>query len=249
MLMKNYNPQICVCKNKKNLIEFTDAMYFETDKAWPEADSSRIRLAINDYSDRSKKAVYKWNNLTVTQIKELLRKSKKIDKCNTKYLLISKSTLEKALITFKNNPGVEPEELKILEEGLEQITKEIEEEKKPIILLQEKKILKYESYANPANHEERLTTGCKITYNPMMNNPIVVEVSQGYAKLDESAEGAVKFRGEHDIVTLKKMLTLNDFISMLEKCVTFADAMISQSLKNYYDLATSGYAEKRSTTV
>lgn len=276
------NNQIAVSKNTKTLLEFLDAMYFTQDSAWPELDSSRIRIAISDYSNRNEKALYRWNNLKSDDIAAIYKAVEKLpEKTQTDVLDDSISFLQSLLKTVQrgagaasaasleqmlaDNPGLDPNELSAVVTVKEQTEKEKqallgdiqakiaglqkkkEEASKPITLFSDHKIFPYDAYKNPENENERLTTGCTITYNPTMRYPIVVEVGQGYATpVIDQKTGQVKWSGEHDYVALKKMLSVVEFQKMLRRVRTFCDAMVTCGLQNYFEMSTRNFAERRS---
>lgn len=142
------------------------------------------------------------------------------------------------------NPGTEPEELDFISKKIDKYKEKIEEKKKPIFLLEEKKILPYDNFKNPNNCNEHLITGCKIYYNPAMRIPIIFEVSQGYGKAIRDNVGRVQYSGEHDTITVKKMLSVADAKSLLRKVVSFCDNMAKIATDKYYELKVSGYGEE-----
>lgn len=236
------NPQIAVAKNNKTIIEFLDRLKFESNSAQVESSYSRIRIGIQDFS--GEKPFYLWDNLTPEDVRstyEALQNLPAITSTEVETAAIR--DLEEIKRMLEKNPGIEPEELHLVENKINGFKALAEKKKQPVILLQEKKILPYEGSKNPNNPNEYLITGCKIYFNPTMRIPVIFEVSQGYGIAKKDEIGRVQFSGEHDARTAKKMLTLKDASSMLRKVVRFCDNMAKIATDKYFDLKVSGYGE------
>lgn len=249
MSEKKLNNQIAVAKNSKTLLEFLDAMYFTSDSAWPEMGSSRIRIAISDYSVKGEKPKYKWDNIKAEAVEEMLDVLDSIPSYNAGFTKTALNELEHLERMFSKNPGIDPEELAEIRTSMDKLTKEMDAATKQITIYEEHKILPYESYKNPENETERLTTGAKIVYNPAMRFPIIVEIGQGYATPAVSDSGQVTWKNEHDYVALKKLLSVKDFKRMLKKVQVFYKAMISCGLEDYYAKSTQQFMERSSMGV
>lgn len=237
------NPQIAVIKNGKTCLEFLDRLKFEKNSAQVEHNYSRVRVGIQDYSGTQ--AIYKWDNLTPDNIRSAYEAL-----LNLRYN-ISTVTEESCLRDFEEiqrmlvrNPGIDPDELSLVDSKISKYKSVIEAKKKVVTLFEERKILPYEGYVNPNNPKEHLITGCKIYFNPAMRIPIIFEISQGYGTAIKDDIGRVKYSNEHDTVTLKKMLSIHEARSILGKVVRFCDYMAKIATDKYYELKLSGYAEE-----
>lgn len=237
------NTQIAVAKNNKTILEFLDRLKFEDNSAQVESSYSRIRMAINDFS--GKESVYNWCNLTPEQVRtayDAVKNIKFVNSTATEQSIVR--DLENLYMLMDKNPGTEDDELELVQKLKDKYLKAMEDKKAPVKLLEEKKILSYDTYKNPQNENENLITGCRIIYNPAMSYPITFEISHGYGVAKKSSDGRVTYSGEHDIKTVKKFLSLEEAKSMLRKVVRFCDNMSKIATDKYYDLKVSGYGEE-----
>ena len=241
MSQNTLNNQIAVIKNSKTLVEFLDNLNFEKNCAWPETNTSTIRLAVSDYSNKNEKAKYARINLTTRDIDEIASRLNRLPMYRASFSKVAIGEIQTLKKIFSKNPGVEPEELKEFDKSLAKLKKEIESKTEKVELFSTKKIIPYKSYQNPENEKEYRTNGCSISYNPTMKNPIIIEVGNGWATLVKKPDGTINYSNEHDYVPLKKFLTLSDFRKMINKVQMFIEAMIQCGIKEYYKKSQDSY--------
>ena len=235
------NPQIAVSKNNKTILEFLDRLKFEENSAQVESAYSRIRVGIQDFGGHQ--SIYKWANVTPEQVRTAYTNLCALDTSPAAALEQSQQELIQIIQMLSNQP-VAPNIMGFIDGKIREYGGRIEQAKKFTSLLEEKKILPYDSYKNPQNPNEFLITGIKIYYTPSLRIPIVFELSQGYGQAFKDEVGRVKYGNEHDTVTVKKMLTITEAKSVLGKVVRFCDAMAQIATQKYFELKTSGLAEE-----
>lgn len=235
------NPQIAVSKNNKTILEFLDRLKFEDNSAQVESAYSRIRVGIQDFGGHQ--SIYKWANITPEQARTAYANLCALDTAPAAALEQSQQELIQIIQMLSNQP-VDPNVMGYIDGKIREYGGRIEQAKKFTSLLEEKKILPYDSYKNPQNPNEYLITSIKIYYAPQLRIPIVFELSQGYGQAFKDEVGRVKYGNEHDTITVKKMLTITEAKSVLGKVVRFCDAMAQIATQKYFELKTSGLAEE-----
>ena len=237
------NPQIAVSKNNKTILEFLDRLKFEDNSAQVESAYSRIRVGIQDFGGHQ--SIYKWANVTPEQVRTAYANLCSLDTSPAAALEQSQQELIQIIQMLSNQRiGIDPNIMGYIDGKIREYGGRIEQARKFTSLLEEKKILPYDSYKNPQNPNEYLITGIKIYYTPSLRIPIVFELSQGYGQAFKDEVGRVKYGNEHDTVTVKKMLTITEAKSVLGKVVRFCDAMAQIATQKYFELKTSGLAEE-----
>ena len=173
------NPQIAVSKNNKTILEFLDRLKFEDNSAQVESAYSRIRVGLQDFGGHQ--SIYKWANITPEQARTAYANLCALDTAPAAALEQSQQELIQIIQMLSNQP-TDPNIMGFIDGKIREYGGRIEQARKFTSLLEEKKILPYDSYKNPQNPNEYLITSIKIYYAPQLRIPIVFELSQGYGQ-------------------------------------------------------------------
>ena len=102
-------------------------------------------------------------------------------------------------------------------------------------IFSEDKILNFDVYKNPKNFAERMVTQVSITYNPSMNNPFCIQVSNGWGVPERTSTGGTKIKsGSLRIEKKVKMFFAFDTIyTLFKKADMFIDSMMQVGIEKY----------------
>jgi hypothetical protein len=102
-------------------------------------------------------------------------------------------------------------------------------------IFSEDKILNFDVYKNPKNFAERMVTQVSITYNPSMNNPFCIQVSNGWGVPEKTSTGGTKIKsGSLRIEKKVKMFFAFDTIyTLFKKADMFIDSMMQVGIEKY----------------
>ena len=104
-----------------------------------------------------------------------------------------------------------------------------------MVIFSEDKILNFDVYKNPKNFAERMVTQVSITYNPSMNNPFCIQVSNGWGVPERTSTGGTKIKsGSLRIEKKVKMFFAFDTIyTLFKKADMFIDSMMQVGIEKY----------------
>ena len=106
-----------------------------------------------------------------------------------------------------------------------------------VVIFSEDKILDFDYYRNPQNPAERVVTQLQITYNPAMNNPYSIQMSNGWGVPEKTSTGGTKIASgslRFD-KKVKMFLTYDAIFALFEKADMFIDAMTNLGVSRYLE--------------
>ena len=104
-----------------------------------------------------------------------------------------------------------------------------------VTIFTEDKILNFDAYKNEQNPEQRKFTQINISYNPTMNNPYCIIVSNGWGIPEETSTGGTKVKKDSMKITntVKMFLTYDGIFTLFERVDMFIDAVMTVGVEKY----------------